>query len=75
MEPFDVGGASAIWSAEQLTSEERAYAQRVQEAAAREGDLRDGFAEAARQLEQRALVEKAEHELGVDDLIENGVVP
>jgi hypothetical protein len=75
MEPFDVGGPAAIWPDEQLTPAERAVADRVHDAANSEAGFRAGFAAASSQLEQRALLEKAEHELGVEDLLEEGVVP
>jgi hypothetical protein len=72
--PYDIGGPAAAWRLEDLTPDERVVAMRGLDDD--QSDVQAGYADAAKAQADRAKVQAAASQLGVDgDLAEIGVVP
>jgi hypothetical protein len=72
--PYDVGGPEAIWPYEALTPDEQTVVDRNRDAKGW-GEVHGGFATAVLERSMKARAEAAQHELGVDNLEQSGVVP
>ena len=65
---------AALWSDESLSAVDRAIAQRGRDPEPWKA-VHAGFAAGASELEQRAIAENAQHQLGAENLEMTGVVP
>jgi len=74
-QPYDPGPAEALWSREQLSSEDRALADHNRDHAQAWAPVQDAYARAARARAQDAAALAAEHQLGLEDSGNVGVVP
>jgi hypothetical protein len=71
--PYDIGGAAAAWSLEDLTAEERVVVLRGIDD--NQQEVQDAYAEAARDMATRARAQSAAIKLGIQQLGQIGVVP
>lgn len=74
-EPYDIGPPEHAWKLSQLSSEERAAVERGRAAGLARAGMQEAITLAAKEQSKRARAEAAQHQLGIDNLGEIGVVP